>query len=924
MQYLKSTLVACALLATTLLSAQKYTVTGTVQDSTDQPLIGGTVVFLNPADSVMAGFGITDGDGSFAIDKVPGGTYNMQITYIGYGTFQNVITVEGEEKKIDIGTIKLAGNENMLDAVEITGRFIPIVVKKDTVEYNADAYRVRPNATVEELLKKMPGIEVDNEGNITAQGEEVNKVTVDGKSFFGTDPKAATKNLPADAIKKVQVIDEKSKSTQFTGVDDGNESKTINLELKEDKKKGYFGNATVGYGTENRNNSKLSINSFNKKLQLSGIVGYNNINENGFSFSDYESLMGGDAFRGGRFNSPIDINWGDRGYGDSRNLSGGLNMNYDLGKKKNISASYYLVNTDNNVFNSRLTENALGARQFIQQDTSMSTTDSRQHVFSTSTELQFDSLQRLDLTLGVTVRQTDASGDGLVDISSLDNALVTSTATENVNKNNTINFRGEADYNLRLGKPGRVFTMSGSYGLTETEDSLDIYQEIVDPLEARELLLAQYQLDTTENNNFRVNFNYKEPIAKDQYIDLGYTRRNFKTYRLRDFIDQDLGSRLQDLSSATDNNTDFDDYRIAYTLDKPAYLITGGLTLHRSFIGSESFEFQEGTDLLVKNDQLSLEPRTFNAVLPQLTVRVLDKALRLRYEAELDEPDVQDLQTIVDNTDPNRITLGNPNLNPEYVHNVSLRYNKFDRFTFRSIFGSLRYTYTEDNIIDSISVDDRFVQVRQPINGSGSHRVSGWLSVGSPVKPLYFKTRLSVDGGVTIAENFINNERDNVRRWSPSTRIEFENLNNDHFTLVLSGRLGWNNNSFENNPDFNNSIATRQVGSELIVDFGKGWSLDTDISSTHYYNDGKKFNDYTLWNAEVSKTLFDDRLTIGLRAFDLLDQNRGIDVNQTATSLSQSFSNTLERYFMLNLGYKFSSLGGAGGGGGGSRVIIRG
>jgi len=267
--------------------SQSYKVTGTVQDSTDAPLIGATVVLLSPTDSVMTGFAITNGKGVFTIDDVKQGDQVLQITYIGYGTFENNVTVRGEGKSVDLGTIKLAGNTNLLDAVEIKGRFIPIVIKKDTVEYNADAYRVRPNATVEELLKKMPGIEVDKDGAITAQGEEVTKVTVDGKKFFGNDPKAATKNLPADAIKKVQVIDEKSKSAQFSGVDDGEDTKTINLELKEDKKKGYFGNVKAGYGTSDRVDSKLTLNSFNKKLQFSGILGYNNINENGFSFHKY-------------------------------------------------------------------------------------------------------------------------------------------------------------------------------------------------------------------------------------------------------------------------------------------------------------------------------------------------------------------------------------------------------------------------------------------------------------------------------------------------------------------------------------------------------------------------------------------------------------------------------------------------------------
>jgi len=902
--------------------SQSYDFTGTVTDSIDMPLIGATVVFLNPQDSVMAGFGITNGKGKFTIDDIKEGSYSLQITYIGYGTFENLVEASGSENDIDLGNIKLAGNANMLDAVEIKGRFIPLVVKKDTVEYNADAYRVRPNATVEELLKKMPGIEVDKDGSIKAQGEDVNKVTVDGKSFFGNDPKAATKNLPADAIKKVQVIDEKSKNTQFSGVDDGNDSKTINLELKEDKKKGYFGNVETGYGTDDRNSSKFNINSFNKKVQFSVIAGYNNINDNGFSYGDYQTLLGDNAFRGNRFNSPINLSWGDKGNGDSRNLNGGANFNYDLGKKSNFSASYFLVDTDINSFNNNNRVNSLGERASINNDTSVVSTNGLQHVINTKLRYKIDSTQRLDASVIITSQDSRGNSFNVEDISKLDNSLISSTATDNGSSSNTLNVNAEFDYNLRLGKPGRVLGVVASYGNLTTDNLTELYQEVLNPIELQRLLLFQDQKDTVQNDNFKIKLGYKEPLGNDQYIDLDYTRRNFKTYRLRDFIDNQVSQRDYALSSATDNKTNYDNYQVRYTLDKPALLLISKLTLHRSFIGSESFQFLENTDELIKVNNPELEGRTFNALLPELSIRLFDRSLRISYSTDLNDPDIQDLQTIVDNTNPNKITLGNPNLRPEYEHRISVRYRKFDRFTLRSLFGNMSYTFTEDNIIDSISVSDKFVETRQPINAGGSHRIRGWLSFQSPIKPLYVKTRISANGGVTFRENFINAQKENIQNWSPSFGIEFENLNNDHFTAVVFARHGWNKNIYENETQRNTTILTQTFGGELIIEFGKGWILDTDISNTSFINDGEQFNSYSLWNASVSKTLWNDKLTLSLDAFDILDQNRGIDISQTSTYLERSRSNTLQQYAMFRLTYKISSFGGAGGNSQ-KRMIIR-
>lgn len=893
------------------LYCQTYNLVGTVKDSTDVPLIGATVILLNPTDSLMEGFGISNPQGKFSIDNVKKGIYTLQITYIGYGTFENSITVKGEEEKLDLGEIRLGNDDTLLDAVEIKGRFIPISIKKDTVEYNADAYRVRPNASVEDLLKKMPGIEIDKDGAITAQGEEVNKVTVDGKKFFGNDPKAATKNLPADAVQKVQVIDEKSKNAQFSGVSDGNDTKTINLELKEDKKKGYFGQAKAGYGTTNRLDSKLNINSFNKKLQLSGIVGFNNINDNGFSFNDFQTLSGGGMRMRGGFNSPIGLNFGDKGYGDSENLNGGINLNYDLGKKQNFNLSYYLVNTDNKVVNSNLTETTLPSLSFISDSENFSHSVRTNHVVSSSLELKMDSTQQLDIDFGFSLGDNNVNDQEEELLSRSSGVQTSQTATLQNSKNANTEIEGSVDYNLRLGKKGRVLSIRGDYSTNANIDSLDIHQEILAPEDIAELKLNQYQLDTTETKNIKVEIGYKEPLGKNNYLDIGYLRRNYNSDRVRDFLNKNPFDRDIDLSGASNNSTDYDQYKVAYTLDKIKYQITAGVKYHIAHLDNEEFKF-DNSGALVHDDINTLQGRSFGALLPSLSMRLLDKALRISYTTSLDEPSLSDLQTIVDNTDPNNITLGNSSLKPEYEHRMSVRYHKFDRFTFRNVFSSLTYTYTKNNIIDSTSVSNRLVTTSKPINGSGSHRVNGYISLGAPINPLKVKARISGNGAVNIRDNYSNNQLDKVTQWSPSLKFELENLNNDYFTIVGYTRTTWNYNIYDLNSELNSRLLTQTYGAELIIELGKGIVFDTEIDYFNYFNQGEKYNDYALWNMSISKTFMDNRLTTSIKAFDLLDQNNGVDVLQTSTSLSQSTSNALQRYFMFSLNYKFSSFGGAG------------
>jgi hypothetical protein len=348
----------------------QHDVKGLVRDSSGASVPGATVVLLQSADSVMESFTSTDADGNFQLKRVSGGRYILQVSYIGHSTYSKALEVNGP---VDLGPVVLRPKNTQLKEVDISSEHIPVVIKNDTVEYNAKAFKTQPNAAVEDLLKRLPGVEVEKDGTIKAHGKTVNKVLVDGKEFFGDDPKVATKNLPADAIDKVQVFDKKSDMAEFTGIDDGERDKTINLKLKDEKRKGVFGKVTGGYGTDERYEARANINSFRKKTQVSLIGLSNNTNQQGFSVMDYVNFMGG--FRnmaGGGQGGSLSLNPGDIGVplnmgssnGFTTTTATGVNFNYDLGEKTEIRSSYFYNQLDKTIDKSTFRQSLQGRGSF--------------------------------------------------------------------------------------------------------------------------------------------------------------------------------------------------------------------------------------------------------------------------------------------------------------------------------------------------------------------------------------------------------------------------------------------------------------------------------------------------------------------------------------------------------------------------------
>jgi hypothetical protein len=886
------------------LSAQTYKVEGSLEDNEKKPVEAAMVVVLNVKDSTMLGYAMSDAQGNFKIGDLPKGDANLQITFIGYGTIQKLIKIEGDQKLISLGKITMREDAQLLQGVTVTAEFVPIRVTKDTVEYNADAFKVQPNANVEELLKKLPGVEVSPEGNISIKGEEVKAVTVDGKDFFGKNPQMATKNLPADAVKKVQFFDKKSKNAEFTGVDDGNEEKTLNLELKENKKNGSFGNIMAGHDLTDRYESKLTFNRFSKKTQYSIIGNANNLNMAGLNAQDFMSAGGG-------FNSGAPLNWGNSGVGNQYSATVGLNYNYTFTKNSKLNASYYFQNSGNELKESMNRSTFLRDRTLVNDRSSLSNRKANSHNVNLSSDVRIDSMSEFSVSTTVTYRENSDIVDLIDSTSSEIGQLINYNDQSKDNSNKSTNFSGNASFRRKLNKKGRNIAFQGAYGQNLSQTFNTLLSSLYDANGAANLQNSVYQLqdNNTGADNYNVGITYNEPLGKKWTWSTEISTRNNRTDLAKDFFDLDpnnttVSTLNTELSRAFDNSFQYSYLGQTFRYYTEKYSLNLGAQYQYSYLSGEP-----SIGIPIR--------RPFQYILPNASLEFEKPGIRLNYNTNVREPSIDQLQPIVDNSDPLNLYIGNPDLAPEYRHNFRLSYNKFDEFNFRSFFANIRYTYTDNKIINTTDVNELNIRSRKPVNVDYESGINGFFSYSSPLNFMKSKVALNGNTGLTQGITFLNNQPTTFANLNNGIGITLENKSKK--TFDISGRAQWsfNNNIYKSNEAANTEFVNTTYTGNFVLYPGKGWTLDTRFERMQYgqgtFDEETSVN---LWSASVSKVFFKNKWMLKLRAFDLLNQNQGINRSSSDIAVTETISNTIGRYFMLSATYDLKSMGSAPKGGG--------
>ena len=890
---------------------KRVTVDGTIKDGSGEGLIAATIVFLNPVDSVLISYGTTDELGKFSIRNVPPQKLRMQISYLGFGTLEKIVDLPADNATYSFGTITLSESSNILDEIVVKGEFIPITIKKDTIEYNADAYRLRPNATVEDLLKKLPGIEVDDKGVITAQGEQITNITVGGKKFFGNDPKMATQNIPADAVQKVQVFEKKSDKADFTGISDGEAERTINLELKPNRKVGTFGDALVGYGTNQRFDSKLAFNKFNDKFQVSFIGKLNNLNNAGFSAQEYGSLTGTGGF--GRGGGGL-VNNGSGG-GLTQSATIGTNIFYQMSPKISFTTSYFLTQSDQYITNLSDKENFTPTSSYFSLEDNKSNTDQLGHNVSIDIQAKPDSFNILRLQSSLAFNNTNQSNLGLVSTAGSDGIVSSITDQIDSTYSNNQNLSMSLNWTKRFRKPRRSISFNGSVGTTENGSDYFLDQEITGGFNARDVF--QNQLSTTSSDNYNLYGEYREPLNLKSNIGFSASIRNFRTLQDKDFFDLDridltVRELNQILSTLADNNTDYQRAAVLYSHDTENHNFNMDLGVQRSLISN--------------NSSLEKISKPFLYFLPSMTYNIRNKNIRFRYSTSVNEPSARQLQSVFDNSDPLNSFQGNPDLKPEYSHRFNARYVFFDNFNFRNLFASIDLNQTSNKIINSRIVDpETFLTFSTPVNTKSSQTGSMNLTFSSPIRKLKLKSRITTGYSLSKNINIINNTLNDVVTSAPRAGLEFENTGNDIFTITVGTNFSYRNNDYSVSKTQNSSVTSQQYYGNLVVNIGKTWFLEGNISHSIFdASNSTTANVITMANASLSKRLMQDKLTLKLSVADLFNVGKGITQNASSTYVEELTTNNLGRYGLLTAAYRLSGFGGSqqpqGGRGGGMNM----
>ncbi|MEZ4904126.1 MAG: outer membrane beta-barrel family protein [Spirosomataceae bacterium] len=904
--------------------AQKINFKGTVRDTANRPLEGATVLLMEPKDSSLVTFGRTQTTGNFELKNLDNQPYLLKITYMGLRPYSRLVAPSDN----DLGEIKMEAIPKDLSEVIIRGDRNPVEIVGDTIQYNAGSFKVQPNAVVEDLLKRLPGVEVSRDGTITAQGQQVKRVTVDGKEFFGRDPKVATRNLPADAVDKVRVFDRQSDQASFTGIDDGQREKTIDLKIKEEKKKIAFGNVMGGAGPDSRYTSRVNINKFNKTRQLSVLGMANNINQQGFSIEDYmnfsgaaRSMMSGGSMRLS-FNSSDDagipLNFGGRTTGFQSTWAAGANYNDKLSKKTDIQSNYFYSRSE------QLVEKEVNRENFLPNSTFRSVQNMAQNNLNDSHRINLTFDHKLDSANTLRITNQFSFGNTSSNIGSttqnfLDGAGIQS-ANERVTLSKGTNTRlnSELLWRHRFAKKGRNFSTIATLGYNESNrsGSLRATNRFFTP--TRIDTLNQTNTQHNERTNYGITLSFTEPVAKRRYVETNYSFQWAQTDVNRQVFDIGEGRVPRfnaPLSNQFKTNFVFHKAGLNYRYAGKTDNLTAGAALQRSRL--------EG-DLILAGLHIK---RDFTNLLPLLRYShnfANLKSFNLNYDTDIQAPDIQQLSPIIDNTDPLNIMQGNPNLRPEYNHRLNAQFNNLNALTFSSFFASLNFNYTTNKITMAQWVADNLVRTYRPVNVRDDYNLFGNISKGFRIKAL--KSRLNLNTGLTFNRGLamINDIENRTRRFESRNTIRWEYNFKESFTLSSSANVTYNQTSYSINTTQNQTYINQNYEVEADWKIIKTLRFNSTLDYAIYNFSGSAFSQkIPIWNTSIAQSfLKNNRGELKLSAVDLL--NRNVVINRYAINnfVQDERIRSLGRYFLLTFTYNLKGFGGAPSGG--IRVIQRG
>lgn len=913
-------------------SAQNFTLTGKVVDETGKALPGAHLTLLYPWGEDVKST-VTEANGKFKMEEVERGGYRLKATFVGYSELVGEVNLK--DKNLDVGTLRLEPDATQLSEVEVTEK-IPLATQDgDTTSFNADAFKVLKDASAEELVEKMPGV-VIQDGKVQAQGEDVKQVLVDGRPFFGNDPTAALQNLPAEVIQKIQVYDQQSDQSQFTGFDDGNSSKTINIITRPDMRAGQFGKMYAGYGYENKYQAGGNINYFNGDQRISVIGLSNNVNVQNFATEDLLGVVGQTGGRGrgsmggrGRGGGRPGGGQGRRGGGSSINdflvqpqggisttHAFGLNYSDKWGEKWDVSGSYFF-NQSNTDSEQRLTQQYVTENGFgeIYQEETFASSDNTNHRLNGRLVWEMDSMNSFIITPRLSMQINDGQSftEGQTDF---ENAILNQTSNIYGSDLSALNFTNDLLWRHKFSKKGRTFSMhiSGGYSPKSGDGQLQS-EDAFFTLNAFDTL---DQISTLDVNswNAAASANYTEPLGENGQLMAEYRLSYQQEESEKEVFDFVEGSQTYDDLNESLSNVFSNDY-----------------VTHRTGLG---YNYRLGRDLrlmararfqhaTLDNEQTfpqSLETgQTFQNILPMAMLRWningRVKNVRAGFFTSTQLPSVEQLQNVVDNSNPLQLEVGNPDLKQSVSSRVFARYQATNTEKSTVFYAMLSATFQKDYIGQATYFADSdhpiFAelnvqpgsQLSQPVNLDGYRNVRSFLTYGLPLEKLKSNLNIDLTWSQINSPGLLDEEENTAKTNSFGTGLTLSSNISDRVDFTLSARPSFNRvrNTLQSGGDSDYLSQTSRVKFNWII--LDGFVIRTNLA--HQMNRGlsDSFNqNFWLWNFGIGKKLFkNERGELTLSVNDLLNQNRNITRTVTETYIEDSQTNALTRYVMLTFTY---------------------
>ncbi|MDY3790253.1 outer membrane beta-barrel protein [Bacteroides fluxus] len=939
---MKKIMTGMALLLLTTLSVfsqtQKITVKGRVLEDTKEPAIQATVQLLSLPDSVQASGVATSSMGFFSLPPVKPGKYVLKVSYIGFKTLWQPMQLSGSTPQKNVGVLTLETDAIMLAEAVITAEAPQVQVVEDTLVYNSSAYRTPEGAMLEELVKKLPGAEVDDEGNVKINGRDLSKIMVNGKEFFGGDVKTGLKNLPVDMIEKLKTYDKKSDLARITGIDDGEEETVLDLSVKKGMNQGWFGNADVAGGTEDRYMGRLMLNGFMDDTRVSLIASANNVNDQGFS-------GGGGGPRWRRNNglnaskvigldfatqtSKIELGGSARyNYRDADIMSVGSTEDF-LPDGNSYSNSNSKQRNRNNSFNAdfRLEWKPDSMTNIIfRPDVSYGKTDNLSN--SESGTFSSDPYSLVTdpnnwLTLEKILNPDDDP---------LRNIRVNAINSGSLSDNKSLSTNATLQLNRKLNNKGRNITFRGRFGYTNNDnnqytESETHYFQLMNYLGGDSVLIRnQYITTPTKNYNYSAQLTYSEPIARATFLQFSYqfqykySESDKTTYDLQGFPDWGLSTQLPAgyEEHAVDSLGKYAEYRyynhdasVSLRFIREKYQLSAGM----------SFQPQHSVLSYKRGDYMIDTTRNVFNFAPNLDLRVrFSKVsqLRLTYRGRSSQPSMENLLPIVDNSNPQNIRVGNPGLKPAFTHNMRLFYNTYNAEKQRGVMSHFNFSATQNSISNSrVYNSETGGWTTTPKNINGNWNAFGMLGFNTALKNKKYTINSFSNASYQNNVAYLTDSKTKMENKNTTTNLTLvERLNtsyrNDWFEFGLNGTISYSIEKDKLTPDNNQEPYTFSYGANTTVNMPWSMSVSTNIAnqSRRGYTDSSMNRNELIWNAQISQTFLKGAATVSFEMYDILKRQSNISRSLTASGRSVYEYNGVNSYCMLHFIYRLNIFGG--------------